>query len=140
MELSSLPITALKGVGDKLAEKLARLQIRSVGDLLLHLPLRYEDRTRLWPIHDLLHGSHVSVHGEISKVEIIQARRRMLTCRINDGSGSLTLRFFNFNNGQKAAMQQGHWMRCFGEVKRGKHGWEMIHPEYSIVADPSAPW
>ncbi|WP_427977299.1 ATP-dependent DNA helicase RecG [Agarivorans sp.] len=139
MELSSLPITALKGVGDKLAEKLARLHIRSVGDLLLHLPLRYEDRTRLWPIHDLLHGSHVSVHGEITKVEIIQARRRMLTCRINDGSGSLTLRFFNFNNGQKSAMQQGHWMRCFGEVKRGKHGWEMIHPEYSVVADPSAP-
>ncbi len=139
MELSSLPITALKGVGDKLAEKLARLHIHSVGELLLHLPLRYEDRTRLWPIQDLLHGSHVSVHGEITKVEIIQARRRMLTCRINDGSGSLTLRFFNFNNGQKTAMQQGHWMRCFGEVKRGKHGWEMIHPEYSIVADPNAP-
>ncbi|GDY25234.1 ATP-dependent DNA helicase RecG [Agarivorans sp. Toyoura001] len=139
MELSSLPITALKGVGDKLAEKLLRLQIRNVGDLLLHLPHRYEDRTRIWPINDLLHGAHVSVHGEITKVETIHARRRMLTCRISDGSGSITLRFFNFNNGQKAAMQQGLWMRCFGEAKRGKHGWEMIHPEYSIVADPSAP-
>ncbi|WP_221075629.1 ATP-dependent DNA helicase RecG [Agarivorans aestuarii] len=139
MELSSLPITALKGVGDKLAEKLLRLHIRNVGDLLLHLPLRYEDRTRVWPINDLLHGAHVSVHGEITKVETIHARRRMLTCRISDGSGSITLRFFNFNNGQKAAMQQGKWMRCFGEAKRGKHGWEMIHPEYSIVADPSAP-
>ncbi|MGY5450992.1 ATP-dependent DNA helicase RecG [Agarivorans sp. MS3-6] len=139
MELSSLAITALKGVGDKLAEKLHRLQIFTVGDLLLHLPLRYEDRTRIWPINDLLHGAHVSVHGEISKVELIHARRRMLTCRINDGSGSITLRFFNFNNGQKAAMQQGLWMRCFGEAKRGKHGWEMIHPEYSIVSDAGAP-
>ncbi|WP_432454986.1 MULTISPECIES: ATP-dependent DNA helicase RecG [unclassified Agarivorans] len=139
MELSSLPVTALKGVGDRLAEKLLRLEIRSVGDLLTHLPLRYEDRTHIWPIHDLLHGSHVSVHGEITKTELIYARRRMLTCRINDGSGSITLRFFNFNNAQQAAMQQGLWMRCFGEVKRGKHGWEMIHPEYSIVSDVSAP-
>ncbi|WP_026970645.1 ATP-dependent DNA helicase RecG [Aliagarivorans marinus] len=132
MDPNKLDITTLKGVGAKLAERLHKLDIHSVGDLLLHLPLRYEDRTRLWPIGDLLNGLHVSVQGEISKVDVLQGRKRMLVCRISDASGAITLRFFHFSNAQRQAMQNGLMMRCFGEVKRGNHGWEMIHPEYQI--------
>jgi ATP-dependent DNA helicase RecG len=136
MKLHAMPVTALKGVGDKLAERLARLGIQNLQDLLFHLPLRYEDRTRIWPIADLLCGLHVTVSGTINKVDVIMARRRMLTCRIVDENGSVTLRFFNFNNAQKNAMQVGRTLRAYGEVKRGKFGWEIIHPDYKISDDP----
>ncbi|RKF13268.1 ATP-dependent DNA helicase RecG [Alginatibacterium sediminis] len=132
MKLSNMPITALKGVGDKLAQKLEHLGISTVSDLLFHLPLRYEDRTQIWAIQSLLHGIQASVVGEIRRVESVYARRKMLVCHIDDGSGSLTLRFFNFSNAQKSSLVVGQQIRCFGEVKRGHHGWEIIHPEYRL--------
>ncbi|CAG9298440.1 ATP-dependent DNA helicase RecG [Celerinatantimonas diazotrophica] len=139
MQLEQTPITVLKGVGAKLAEKLQRLDITTLQDLLFHLPLRYEDRTHIWPISDLMSGVHVCVCGIIDKVDTLYARRRILSCRINDGSGALTLVFFNFNQGQKKAMQPGLKLRAYGEIRRGKHGWEIVHPDYHIFDSDETP-
>lgn len=132
------PAATLKGVGPAIAQKLEKLGIRNVFDLLLHLPLRYEDRTRVIPIGGLQPGDQAVVEGTITLTEVAQRRKRMLLCRIQDGSGSLTLRFFRFSRAQQEALKQGRVLRCFGEVRRGAVTLEMIHPEYSDVATGSA--
>ncbi|MFC3034443.1 ATP-dependent DNA helicase RecG [Pseudoalteromonas fenneropenaei] len=132
LSLARYPITELKGVGPKVAERLSKLGIHSVQDMLFHLPLRYEDRAATHAIATLMPHSHVAVEGEIEHSEVTFGKRRMLLCRINDGSGRMTLRFFNFTAAQKNAMVPGKIMRCFGEVRRGNVGLEMAHPEYSI--------
>tara|TARA_Y100000588_G_scaffold241469_1_gene255343 strand:- start:100 stop:2175 length:2076 start_codon:yes stop_codon:yes gene_type:complete len=136
--LNTYPINELKGVGPKMAERLAKLGIRSVQDMLFHLPLRYEDRTRIVPICELLPHTHVCVQATIESANITFGRRRMLVCHINDGSGRMILRFFNFSAAQKNAMQEGKVIRCFGEVRRAKVGLEMAHPEYNISDSPEA--
>ncbi|MBH0021717.1 ATP-dependent DNA helicase RecG [Pseudoalteromonas sp. SWXJ133] len=130
--LNQYPITELKGVGPKMAERLLKLGILTVQDMLFHLPLRYEDRTRLYAISELSLHSHVSVEATIETSQITFGKRRMLVCQINDGTGRLTLRFFNFTAAQKNAFSAGKIIRCFGEVRRGRVGFEMNHPEYSI--------
>ncbi|OCQ20949.1 ATP-dependent DNA helicase RecG [Pseudoalteromonas luteoviolacea] len=131
--LAQYAITDLKGVGPKAAERLAKLGISSVQDMLFHLPLRYEDRAKTYSIATLMPHMHVSAQGEIEQANITFGKRRMLVCQINDGTGRLTLRFFNFSAAQKNAMQPGKFMRCFGEVRRGRIGPEMAHPEYHIM-------
>lgn len=128
--LNSMPVTALKGCGASVAEKLRRIHIRSVQDLLFHLPLRYEDRTRVYPIGDVIPGQSATVLGEVRSSEIKMGRRRMLLVRIADKSGMMTLRFFTFSAAQRERFQPGLTVRCFGEVKRGAFGPEMVHPEY----------
>ena len=130
--LSQYPITELKGVGPKMAERLLKLGITTVQDMLFHLPLRYEDRTRIYAISELTAHSHVTVQATIETSQITFGKRRMLVCQINDGTGRLTLRFFNFTAAQKNAFSAGKIIRCFGEIRRGRVGFEMNHPEYSI--------
>ncbi|MEG3759995.1 ATP-dependent DNA helicase RecG [Pseudoalteromonas carrageenovora] len=130
--LNQYPITELKGVGPKMAERLLKLGIITVQDMLFHLPLRYEDRTRLYPINELALHSHVSVEATIETSQITFGKRRMLVVQINDGTGRLTLRFFNFTAAQKNAFGAGKIIRCFGEIRHGRVGFEMSHPEYSI--------
>ncbi|MCK8137921.1 MULTISPECIES: ATP-dependent DNA helicase RecG [Pseudoalteromonas] len=130
--LSQYPITELKGVGPKMAERLLKLGITTVQDMLFHLPLRYEDRTRIYAISELTVHSHVTVQATIETSQITFGKRRMLVCQINDGTGRLTLRFFNFTAAQKNAFSAGKIIRCFGEIRRGRVGFEMSHPEYSI--------
>ncbi|WP_440054113.1 ATP-dependent DNA helicase RecG [Pseudoalteromonas sp. T1lg65] len=140
--LASYPVTELKGVGPKAAERLAKLGIHSVQDMLFHLPLRYEDRAKTYQICELQAHLHVSIEAEIERADITFGKRRMLVCYVNDGTGRLALRFFNFSAAQKNAMQSGKVIRCFGEVRRGRHGFEMAHPEYSIkdcYSQPSDP-
>lgn len=132
LSLAKYPVSDLKGVGPKVAERLSKLGIASVQDMLFHLPLRYEDRAQTYAIASLMPHTHVAVEGEIEHAEITFGKRRMLVCRINDGTGRLTLRFFNFSAAQKNAMQVGKIMHCFGEVRRGKFGFEIAHPEYRI--------
>ena len=115
-----------------MAERLLKLGILTVQDMLFHLPLRYEDRTRLYAISELSLHSHVSVEATIETSQNTKRKRRMLVCQINDGTGRLTLRFFNFTAAQKNAFSAGKIIRCFGEVRRGRVGFEMSHPEYSI--------
>jgi ATP-dependent DNA helicase RecG len=120
-------------VGPRAASRLARLGLRSVQDVLFHLPLRYQDRTRITPIGLLRPGDQAVIEGVIELTQIQYAKRRMLLSRVSDGSGSLTLRFFHFNAAQQAALARGARVRCFGEVRAGKCGLEMIHPEYRLI-------
>ncbi len=138
MKLDKISLDSLKGVGSKMLEKLERLGLATVQDLLFHLPLRYEDRTQVWPIGDLPPGLHGAVEGEIQDTQLVMGRRRMLVCRISDGTGSLTLRFFNFTAAQKNSLAQGHLIRCFGETRPGKYGLEMAHPEYKLLGEEQA--
>ncbi len=138
MKLDKISLDSLKGVGSKMLEKLERLGLATVQDLLFHLPLRYEDRTQVWPIGDLPPGLHGAVEGEIQDTQLVMGRRRMLVCRISDGTGSLTLRFFNFTAAQKNSLAQGRLIRCFGETRPGKYGLEMAHPEYKLLGEEQA--
>ncbi|MFO1426921.1 MAG: ATP-dependent DNA helicase RecG [Steroidobacteraceae bacterium] len=124
------PLTALKGVGEALAARLAAAGVQRVEDLLFLLPTRYEDRTRVLPIGTLLPGARAVVEGEVQLTEVTFRRRRQLLCRIADGSGFLTLRFFYFSAAQQQGLARGTRLRCFGEVRRGPLGLEMVHPEY----------
>jgi ATP-dependent DNA helicase RecG len=128
------PVTALRGVGDALAQRLQKLGITTVQDLLFLLPLRYEDRTRVAPIGSLSAGERAVVEGEVQLAEVSFRGRRQLLCRIGDGSGSLTLRFFHFSSAQQQGLARGTRIRCFGEIRRGLSGPEIIHPEYRRVA------
>ena len=124
------PVTALKGVGSALAEKLRKLGIETVQDLLFLLPLRYEDRTQIVPIGTLRAGDRAVIEGEIQLAEVAFRRRRQLLVRISDGSGFLTLRFFYFTAAQQGQLERGVRLRCYGEARRGTLGLEIVHPEY----------
>ncbi len=130
--LSRVPVDGLRGVGPKVVERLAKIGITSVRDLLFHLPLRYQDRTRLVPIADLKPGAEALVEGEIKDAGIGYGRRRSLKVRLADASGSagILLRFFHFSRNQAAALKPGGRLRCFGEVRHGPQSLEMVHPEY----------
>jgi ATP-dependent DNA helicase RecG len=130
---TAAPVTRLRGVGPQVAEKLARLGIRSVEDLLFHLPRHYEDRTRITPIGALKPGWTASVEAVVELTEVTFRGRRMLLTRISDGTGALTLRFFHFNAAQQAMLARGTHLRCYGEVRPGKTTLEMVHPEYKIL-------
>lgn len=132
-DLSVLPCYALKGVGKSIADKLAHLGIHNVQDLLFHLPLRYQDRTRVHPISGLRPGDHVVVEGEVESVTTPKVGKTRLLCQLRDPSGRIHLRFFYVNAQQRQSLQPGLRLRCFGEVRRGTHGLEMIHPEYRIA-------
>ncbi|HTY50795.1 MAG TPA: ATP-dependent DNA helicase RecG [Steroidobacteraceae bacterium] len=133
------PVTTLRGVGEALAQRLARLGVQRVQDLLFVLPLRYEDRTHTLPIGSLQPGLRAAVQGEVLLAEVTYRRRRQLLCRITDGSGFLTLRFFHFSAAQQQGLARGTRLRCFGEVRRGPLGLEMVHPEYQRVPASPAP-
>lgn len=131
--LCDIPVTTLSGIGPKLAEKLEQLHIYNLQDLIFHLPLRYQDRTRLVPIAQARLGQDVMLQGEVIQSQVAFGRRRSLVCHIRDDSGIMTLRFFHFSNAQKHSLKAGAIIRCFGEVRSGKSGVEMFHPEYQLV-------
>lgn len=133
--LAQLPVTELKGVGAALQQKLEKLDIHNLQDLLFHLPLRYQDRTRIMPIGGLRPGDEGVVEGEVKGADIAMGRRRSLVCRLQDGTGTITLRFFHFSAAQKNNLKTGTRIRCFGEVRTGASGLEIYHPEYRRVDD-----
>ena len=135
--LEQVPLTRLKGVGPALAEKLGALGLHNIQDLLFHLPYRYEDRTRITPIGNIGFGDQVQLQGHISGCTVQFGNRRSLLCTIQDNTGAVGLRFFHFNNAQKNALQEGRLLRCFGEVRRGRTGLELYHPEYTLLGDES---
>ncbi|HEY6641486.1 ATP-dependent DNA helicase RecG [Povalibacter sp.] len=132
------PVTVLRGVGAALAQKLLKLGVSTIQDLLFLLPLRYEDRTQVVPIGALRIGDRSVVEGEVRLAEVAFRGRRQLLCRIADSSGSLTLRFFYFSSGQQQALTPGVRIRCYGEIRRGPGGLEIVHPEYRRVAGDAA--
>jgi ATP-dependent DNA helicase RecG len=128
--IDAKPVTALRGVGERLAERLRALGVETTQDLLFLLPLRYEDRTRVVALGEVSAGRRAVVEGEVLLTEVAFRGRRQMLSRIGDGSGFLTLRFFHFTAGQREALARGVRIRCFGEVRRGPAGLEMVHPEY----------
>ena len=124
----------LHGVGPKLADKMNALGISQVTDLLFHLPNRYEDRTRIHPIGSCTPGQRVLIEGRIEHSAIVRGRRSMLVVVLSDGTGRITLRFFHFRVYQKQQLSPGTQLRCFGEVRAGFQGLEMIHPGYNRLS------
>jgi len=128
--LAHTPVTTLKGVGPGMAKKLEKINLHTLQDLLFHLPLRYEDRTRITTIRDLLPGTHTNIVGEITDNQIVNGKKRMLVVSLNDGTGVINLRFFHFSASQKNSLSIGSTIRCYGEINRGLRGFEIVHPEY----------
>ncbi len=131
--LDGVPLTALSGVGAAIAEKLSRIGINNVQDLLFHLPYRYEDRTRITPIIDVRPESFSTIEGIVQVTEVQFGRRPILSTVLSDGTSKITLKFFNFNAGMKNSLTAGTRVKAFGEIKRGRFMAEIHHPEYQII-------
>ncbi|TAL45404.1 MAG: ATP-dependent DNA helicase RecG, partial [Methylovulum sp.] len=136
MNSQHLPVTALTGIGVQTANRLEKLGIRSLQDLVFHLPYRYEDRTRVYPIASLAAGMTVLICGKVEFTDILPRGRRSLVCRINDGTGAISLRFFHFTASQQQALKPDTWLTVFAEVRYGFAGLEMVHPDYTVIANP----
>lgn len=134
-DLSLIPCEQLTGVGKRFAERLARLGIYHVQDLLFHLPFRYQDRTHVYPISTLTPGDHSVIEGVVGTVSTPKGGRTRLLCRLEDATGHIHLRFFYVNSIQFKTWRPGMRVRCFGEVRLGNLGLEMIHPEYRIISE-----
>lgn len=128
------PVSSLSGVGPALVQALIRLGIERVQDLWFHLPLRYEDRTRITPIRDLRVGEAAQVEGVVEAVETGFRYRAQLRVAITDDSReTLVLRFFHFRRAQIDRLLPGARLRCFGEVRHGQYGPEIVHPQYQLL-------
>ena len=133
-------VGTLRGVGPALQDKLAKLRIHTLLDLLLNLPHRYQDRTRVTPLNALRAGVEALIVGQVLDSRITYGRRRGWLVTLGDERGFVNLRFFHFNERQRAALANGMYARCFGEVRAGPNGFEMVHPEYkAFPAVPEAP-
>jgi ATP-dependent DNA helicase RecG len=130
------PVTALKGVGPALAARLEALGLSTVVDLLLHAPTRYEDRTHISPMGTLRPGETAQVEGEILAVESRNGRRLQYRAVLGDGSGRLTLWFFNPPRGLAERLKRGQRLRAYGTVKGGLAGLDMAHPEITPLPAP----
>ena len=124
--------------GNTLADKLARLGITGERDFVLHLPLRYEDRTHLCPLGAVQPGRAWQVEGRVINTDIQYRPRRQLVCLLEDGDAKLVLRFFNFYPSQQKALAIGKRVRAFGDAREGHYGMEMVHPSFHVVA-PGTP-
>ena len=131
--LDGVPLTALSGVGAAIAEKLGRIGIHNVQDLLFHLPMRYEDRTRITPIADIRPESFATIEGYVQLAEVQFGRRPILSVTLSDSTSKIMLKFFNFNAGMKNSFATGVRVKAFGEIKRGRFMAEIHHPEYQII-------
>ncbi|MCK5881321.1 MAG: ATP-dependent DNA helicase RecG [Sinobacterium sp.] len=138
MQLSS-PLTQLNGVGPKLNEKLNGYGIHNIGELLFHLPRQYQDRTRLSPIALIRPFESALFEGLIISSKVNFGKRRSLIVVIEDDTAVIKIRLFHFSKPQQNALQEGNRIRCFGEVKPGPSGLEIIHPDYQINPDQFSP-
>lgn len=137
MELLTCRI--LKGVGPRTTALLQKLHIYSVQDLLFHLPFRYQDRTHITPLNNLRVGDYAVIEAVVQSTQVSKGHKRAsFLCYLRDSTGHITLRFFYFNvQQQRALAKAGTRVRCFGEIRWGGSGFEMVHPEYRIVNENS---
>lgn len=133
--LDAVPLNTLSGVGAAITAKLSRLGIHNLQDLLFHLPIRYEDRTRVTPIAHLRPEQYATIEALVQSCEVNFAKRPILTVSLSDGTSKLMLRFFNFNAAMRNTFQVGTRVKAFGEIKRGRFMAEMHHPDYKILRD-----
>lgn len=137
--LDAIAISELRGIGPKLTQKFGKLGLNNLQDLLFHLPLRYIDRTKITPIGSLQPQTNVVLEGEIRASEVVFGRRRSLVCKMQDGTGTTVLRFFHFSRAQQQRLKAGAKLRCFGEVRPGRFGLELYHPEYQHLDAANPP-
>lgn len=130
-----MPVTALAGVGPKVAEQLSQLGIERIFDLLLHLPRDYEDRSRLVSIADVAHGQAALITGRVVHVD---TKRSGMTVVVDDDTGTLSLRFFKVYRGLAQTMSIGTQLQLFGEVKVSRYGKQIHHPEYQVISSNEA--
>lgn len=139
MKLANISVDTLKGVGAKVTEKLARLSIHSLEDLLFHLPYKYQDRSKIAPIGSLLHGQTVQVFGEVEAADIVFGKRRSLICKISDSTGIMDIRLFYFSMAQKKQFVRGQFVQCYGQVSHSGRSISMIHPEIKFLKSKTQP-
>lgn len=134
--LSELNITGLKGVGPKLAEKLAKLHLHCVLDLLFHLPLRYQDKTKRIDLRQCLPHTEGLIEAQIMQSRFVGGRAPgiWVDCITTDEI-PISLRFFHVNANQARLYQRGKTLRAFGECRLGGQGWEMLHPDCEVFAN-----
>jgi len=137
--LDAIAISELRGVGPQLSQKLGKLGLNSLQDLLFHLPLRYMDRTKITPIGSLQALTDVVIEGKIRACDVVFGRRRSLVCKLQDDTGTTVLRFFHFSRAQQDRLKKGATLRCYGEVRQGKYGLELNHPEYQHLDSNNPP-
>jgi ATP-dependent DNA helicase RecG len=136
---SRTPHSSLDFATPAVADKLLLLGIGRLSDLVLHLPLRYEDETRITPIHEALSGDTVQIEGTVVKTEVKFRPGRQLVSEVNDGSGLVTLRYFNFYESQRKALAEGARVRVMGEIRQGFFGAEMVHPRFKVLRNQAVP-
>ena len=138
MPTLSDPLISISGLGKKTSERLNQLGIYTLEHLLFHLPNRYQDKTHITPLSEAQVGSEILVELTIDRIEEAPTRQRQLLCYLSDDNNQrLLLRFFHFNQYQKQALVRGETLQCFGEIKIGRQGLEMHHPEYRITSKQS---
>ncbi len=134
-QLTNKDIGSIKAFSKPLIANLAKLGLCNLQDLILHLPLRYIDETRITVIRDLRLGDSAQVQGEIVHTEVSYKPRKALIARLEDASGQLTLRFLHFYPSQINALKIGNKLRVYGEVRHGFFGYEMVHPQCKVAND-----
>ncbi len=134
------PLTQLRGVGPQAEQTLAKLGLRSLLDLLLHLPFRYQDRSKVSPIANVQAGTEALIIGKIISTQVLFGRQRSLEVVVRDTSGELQIRFFHFSKYQQAALDSADYLQAFGSVRFFGKKLTMSHPEYTTFErEPSAP-
>ena len=137
MNILNQPVGILSGIGGQTANRLQKLGLYTIQDLIFHLPLRYEDRTHVYSIGSLRPGITALIRGKVELLDVLPRGRKSLICRVSDGTGFINLKFFHFSANQHNMLKPGTVISCFAEVRYGYAGLEMVHPEYKIVTSPN---
>ena len=134
------PIISISGLGQKTSDRLNQLGIHTLEHLLFHLPSRYQDKTTITSLSSASVTDEILIEVTIDRIEVIPARQRQLLCYLSDNQNQrVLLRFFHFTQYQKQALIRGETIQCFGEIKIGRQGLEMHHPEYRIISQDQKP-
>ena len=134
------PIISISGLGQKTSDRLNQLGIHTLEHLLFHLPSRYQDKTTITSLSSANVEEEILIEVTIDRIEVIPARQRQLLCYLSDNQNQrVLLRFFHFTQYQKQALIRGETIQCFGEIKIGRQGLEMHHPEYRIISQDQKP-
>ena len=138
-ELSD-PIISISGLGKKTSDRLNQLGIHTLEHLVFHLPKRYQDKTTITPLSEVSVNDEVLIECSIDQIEVVPSRQRQLLCYLSDDQNQrILLRFFHFSQYQKQALIRGETIQCFGEIKIGRQGLEMHHPEYRNISKNQTP-
>ncbi len=134
------PIISIKGLGKKTSDRLNQLGIHSLEHLVFHLPRRYQDKTSITPLSRANVNDEILIELTIDRIEVVPSRQRQLLCYLSDNQNHrILLRFFHFTQYQKQALIRGETIQCFGEIKIGRQGLEMHHPEYRVISQNQKP-